>query len=45
VLEPIQAAYAALDPAEVTARFEAGEAVCREVTEPVLAAARTAIGL
>jgi tryptophanyl-tRNA synthetase len=45
VLEPIQAAYAALDPDEVTERFEAGEERCREVTEPVLAAARTAIGL
>ncbi len=45
VLEPIQAAYAALDADEVTARFEAGEERCREVTAPVLAAARTALGL
>jgi tryptophanyl-tRNA synthetase len=45
VLEPIQSAYAALDPDEVTARFEAGEERCREVTAPVLAAARAAIGL
>ena len=45
VLEPIQTAYAALDDGEVDARFEAGEARCREVTEPVLAAARAAIGL
>ena len=45
VLEPIQAAYGDLDPDEVTARFEAGEERCRTVTEPVLAAARRAIGL
>ena len=45
VLEPIQAAYAALEAEEVTARFEAGEARCREVTAPVLAAVRHAIGL
>ena len=45
VLEPIQSAYAALDPDDVTARFEAGEQRCRTVTEPVLAAARRAIGL
>lgn len=45
VLEPIRSAYAALDPDEVTARFEVGEERCRAVTAPVLAAVREAIGL
>lgn len=47
VLAPLQAAYAdlAADPAYVAARFAAGEARCREVTAPVLAAAEAAIGL
>ena len=46
-LEPIQARYAELaaDPAHVAAVFAAGEARCREVTAPVLAAAQAAIGL
>jgi tryptophanyl-tRNA synthetase len=44
-LEPIQKAYADLDPAEVTAIFDRGAARCREVTEPVLAAAQAAMGL
>ncbi|MEJ7833757.1 MAG: tryptophan--tRNA ligase [Nocardioides sp.] len=47
VLEPIQARYAdlAADPASVSDVFDAGAARCREVTEPVLAAARAALGL
>ena len=44
-LEPIQKAYADLDDAEVSAVFERGAERCREVTEPVLAAARSAMGL
>lgn len=47
VLEPVQKRYAdlAADPAYVTSVFEAGAATCRQVTEPVLAAAQAAIGL
>jgi len=47
VLEPLQARYAELaaDPAFVAERFAEGEARCREVTAPVLAAAEAAIGL
>jgi tryptophanyl-tRNA synthetase len=47
VLEPVQSQYAALaaDPAYVAERYAAGEARCREVTAPVLAAAEEAIGL
>lgn len=46
-LAPIQARYAdlAADPAYVQEVFERGAAHCREVTAPVLAAARTAVGL
>jgi tryptophanyl-tRNA synthetase len=46
-LEPVRKAYAELaaDPAYVTEVFERGAERCREVTAPVLAAARTAIGL
>ena len=44
-LEPIQKAYADLDPAEVSVVFDRGAERCREVTEPVLAAARSAMGL
>jgi tryptophanyl-tRNA synthetase len=46
-LEPVQKVYAGLaaDPAHVTAVFAAGAARCREVTAPVLAAARAAMGL
>lgn len=47
VLQPIQARYAdlAADPAHVTAVFADGAATCRQVTEPVLAAASAAMGL
>ena len=47
VLEPLQSRYAELeaDPAAVAERYAAGEARCREVTAPVLAAAEAAIGL
>lgn len=47
VLEPLQARYAELaaDPAHVAERYAAGEARCRAVTAPVLAAAEAAIGL
>ncbi len=47
VLEPLQARYAELtaDRAAVAERYAAGEARCREVTAPVLAAAEAAIGL
>ena len=47
VLEPVQARYAELaaDPAYVMERYAAGEARCRDVTAPVLAAAEAAIGL
>ncbi|WP_377325071.1 tryptophan--tRNA ligase [Pimelobacter simplex] len=46
-LAPIQARYAdlAADPAYVQEVFERGAARCREVTAPVLAAARAAVGL
>jgi len=46
-LAPIQQRYDELvaDPAYVRAVYESGAARCREVTAPVLAAARTAIGL
>ncbi|KAA1419540.1 tryptophan--tRNA ligase [Nocardioides humilatus] len=46
-LAPIQKRYAdlACDPASVTAVYAAGAERCREVTAPVLAAARAAIGL
>ncbi|KRF16631.1 tryptophan--tRNA ligase [Nocardioides sp. Soil797] len=44
-LEPIQKAYADLDTAAVSSVFEAGAETCRQVTAPVLAAARTAMGL
>jgi tryptophanyl-tRNA synthetase len=47
VLVPIQRRYADLvaDPGYVTSVYDAGSARCREVTAPVLAAARTAMGL
>ena len=47
VLEPLQVRHAELaaDPAYVAERYAAGEARCREVTAPVLAAAEAAIGL
>ena len=47
VLEPVQARYAELAeaPEIVRTRLEEGEARCREVTAPVLAAAMEAIGL
>ena len=47
VLEPLQRRYAELaaDPAHVEAVFAAGAEHCREVTAPVLAAAREAMGL
>ena len=47
VLEPLQKSYAdlAADPAHVDDVFARGSARCRELTEPVLADARTAIGL
>jgi len=44
-LEPIRKAYDDLDAAEVSAVFDRGARRCREVTEPVLAAAQAAIGL
>jgi tryptophanyl-tRNA synthetase len=46
-LEPLQKRYAdlAVDPAYVTDVFATGASRCREVTEPVLAAARAAMGL
>ena len=46
-LEPLQKRYAdlAADPAAVTAVYAAGAERCREVTAPVLAAAKAAIGL
>jgi tryptophanyl-tRNA synthetase len=46
-LEPLQKRYAELaaDPAYVSEVYTAGAARCREVTEPVLAAAQAAIGL
>ncbi len=47
VLEPVQRRYAELaaDPDRVEAVFATGEAHCREVTTPVLRAAREAMGL
>jgi tryptophanyl-tRNA synthetase len=47
VLEPLQARYAELahDPAYVDGVFAAGSERCREETAPLLAAARTAMGL
>jgi tryptophanyl-tRNA synthetase len=47
VLEPVQKRYAdlATEPAYVSSVFEAGAATCRQVTEPVLAAAKAAMGL
>lgn len=46
-LEPLQKSYAelALDPAYVTEVVARGADRCREVTEPVLASARAAMGL
>ena len=46
-LEPLQKRYAELadDPAYVTGVYQSGAARCREVTEPVLAAAHAAMGL
>jgi tryptophanyl-tRNA synthetase len=46
-LEPLQKRYAELaaDPAYVTEVYAAGATRCREVTEPVLAAASAAMGL
>ncbi|HET7430747.1 MAG TPA: tryptophan--tRNA ligase [Nocardioides sp.] len=46
-LAPLQKSYAdlAADPAHVTSVFDVGAARCREVTAPVLAAARAAVGL
>jgi tryptophanyl-tRNA synthetase len=46
-LEPLQKRYAELaaDPAYVTEVYAAGAARCREVTEPMLAAAQAAMGL
>jgi tryptophanyl-tRNA synthetase len=46
-LEPLQRRYVELaaDPAYVTGVYEKGAARCREVTEPVLAAATAALGL
>jgi tryptophanyl-tRNA synthetase len=47
LLEPLQARYAdlAADKAYVTSVYAAGAERCREVTDPVLAAARSAVGL
>ena len=47
VLEPLQARYAELaaDPAYVRSVYAAGAERCREVTAPVLDAAREAMGL
>ena len=47
VLEPIQARYRELaaDPAHVRSVYVAGAERCREVTAPVLTAAREAMGL
>jgi tryptophanyl-tRNA synthetase len=46
-LGPLQKRYAdlAADPAYVSSVYESGAARCREVTAPVLAAARSAVGL
>jgi tryptophanyl-tRNA synthetase len=47
VLEPLQQRYRELadDPAHVTSVFDDGSERCRTVTEPVLDAARSAVGL
>ena len=47
MLEPLQARYAELaaDPAYVRSVYAAGAERCREVTAPVLDAAREAVGL
>ncbi len=47
VVEPLQARYAELaaDPAYVSSVYETGAERCREVTVPVFAAARSAVGL
>lgn len=45
VLEPVQKTYAELDEQTVSDVFEAGSQHARDVTAPVLAAAKTAIGL
>src|SRR5699024_9989553 len=45
VLEPLQKAYAELDPQTVTDVFDAGSRHAYAVTAPVLAAAKQAIGL
>ena len=47
VLDPLQKTYAELaaDPAHVAAVYDAGAARCREVTAPVVDAARAAMGL
>jgi tryptophanyl-tRNA synthetase len=47
MLGPLQKRYAdlAADPVHVSQVFDAGAARCREVTAPVLAAARSAMGL
>ncbi len=47
VIEPVQRRHRELakDPVHVEETFEAGAAHCREVTAPVLAAARAAMGL
>lgn len=47
VLEPLQQRFRELaeDPAHVTSVFDSGSERCREVTEPVLVAARSAMGL
>jgi len=47
LLAPIQRRYADLvaDPGYVTSVYDTGSARCREVTAPVLADARTAMGL
>ena len=47
VLEPVQRRYAELadEPAYVAEVFQNGEARCREVTAPVLAAVEGALGL
>ena len=46
-LEPLRAAYAELasDPGHVRAVFESGAQRCREVTAPLLDAAKAAVGL
>lgn len=44
-LEPVQKQYADLDDAAVSSIFEDGAATCRQVTAPVLSAARAAMGL